>query len=106
MAFHDALYKFGRTSIAHEGELDSRLRFDENGRLQIGKDNWVLPVGFIVGMTLAVVVATENLGERTADGLTLAIFGRPFNLNEIWGHPEQVREHICATFRDPDLFSQ
>ena len=27
----DALYKFGRTSIAHEGELDPRLQFNEGG---------------------------------------------------------------------------
>jgi hypothetical protein len=27
MSFPDAIYKFGRTAIAHEGELDPRLTF-------------------------------------------------------------------------------
>ena len=38
MTFQDALYKFGRTPIAHEGELDPRLTFNNQGRLEIGKD--------------------------------------------------------------------
>jgi hypothetical protein len=105
MSLHDALYKFGRTPIAHEGELDSRLCFVEDGRRQLGGDKWILPVGYIVGMTLAVVIAPENSGERTSDSLAIAVFGKQFMLSEIWGHPEQVREHICATFRNPNLFS-
>src|SRR5438045_1807998 len=50
MAFHDALYEFGRTPIAHEGELDPRLTFNNDGRLEIGKDRWNLPVSFISAM--------------------------------------------------------
>ena len=30
----DALYKFGRTPIAHEGELDPRLRFNDDGAIR------------------------------------------------------------------------
>ena len=59
----DALYKFGRTSIAHEGELDPRLEFNETGSIVIGQDKWSLPTGYIVGMSLAVVVAPENTRE-------------------------------------------
>jgi hypothetical protein len=105
MAFHDVLYKFGRTSIMHEGELDHRLKFNTNGRMRISKDVWDLPIGFIVGMSLAVVIAKENKGERTPDGIGITVFNRQFALNEIWGNPEPVRKHICEVFQDPSLFS-
>jgi hypothetical protein len=105
MSLPEALYKFGRTSIMHEGELDPRLRFNDAGILEIGREGWNLPVGFIVGMALAVIIAKENLGERTPDGIGINIFGRQFLLNEIWGNPDAVRNHICAVFHDPALFS-
>ena len=105
MTFDEALYKFGRTPIAHEGELDPRLSFNNNMGMQIGRDNWNLPSGYITGMALAVIVAPENLGEKTADGLRITIFNKHFTLNEIWGRPEPVRVHICEVFRDPELFA-
>lgn len=105
MAFHDALYSFGRTPIAHEGELDPRLTFNNSGSLQIGKDKWNLPVSFIVGMALAVIIAPENKGERTTDSLGITVFEKQFVLNEIWGQSKSVHEHICRKFHDPNLFS-
>lgn len=104
MSFHDALYNFGRTPIAHEGELDPRLTFNSNGRLQIGKDHWNLPISYIAGMALAVIIAPENAGERTAAGLGMTVFEKRLALNDIWGRPGLVREHICERFRDPNLF--
>ena len=44
----DALYKLGRTTIAHEGELDPRLNFNEQGRIAISQERWDLPVGYIL----------------------------------------------------------
>ena len=105
VTFHEALYKFGRTAIAHEGELDPRLTFNIDGGLQIGKDRWNLPITYIVGMSLAVIIAPENAGERTADGLGMVVFGKQFVLNDIWGRPDSVREHICAMFRNKNLFA-
>jgi hypothetical protein len=105
VSFHDALYNFGRTPIAHEGELDPRLTFNTEGGLQIGKDHWNLPISYIVGMSLAVIIAPENAGERTAEGLAITVFGKQFALNDIWGRPESVRDHICIRFRDPNLFA-
>ncbi|OGS91120.1 MAG: hypothetical protein A2061_10155 [Gallionellales bacterium GWA2_59_43] len=105
MAFHDALYNFGRTPIAHEGELDPRLTFNSSGGLKISLDKWNLPISFIAGMALAVVIAPENEGERTADSLGITVFGKRFMLNEIWGRPRSVHEHICSKFHNPTLFS-
>lgn len=104
-AFHDALYEFGRTPIAHEGELDPRLQFNDSGGLQIGVDSWNLPVSFIAGMALAVIIAPENKGERTADGLSVVVLGARFMVNDIWGRPDEVRKYLCEKFRDPNLFS-
>jgi hypothetical protein len=104
-SFHDAIYDFGRTPIAHEGELDPRLTFNNNGGLQIGSNNWNLPISFIVGMSLAVIIARENKGERTLNELGIVIFGKQFALNDIWGKPEAIRLHLCEKFRDDNLFS-
>lgn len=105
VSFHEALYNFGRTPIVHEGELDPRLTFNIEGGLQIGKVYWNLPISYIAGMTLAVIIAPENSGERTAEGLTITVFGKRFALNDIWGRPEPVRDHICTQFRNPNLFT-
>jgi hypothetical protein len=105
ISFEDALYKFGRTPISHEGELDPRLKFNEKGGIQIGRDNWNLPSSYIVGMALAVIIAPENEGEHTQEGLGITIFDKRFALNDIWGKPDDVRSHICGVFRDPGLFA-
>ena len=83
----DALYKFGRTSIAHEGELDPRLQFNEGGSLVIGQEKWNLPTGYIVGMSLAVVVAPENSTESVDTKLGFNLFGEQRNVSMTLRHP-------------------
>jgi hypothetical protein len=100
----DALYKFGRTSIAHEGELDPRLHFNEDGSLLIGNDRWDLPTGYIVGMSLAVVVAPENANEVVDAKLGFNLFGKQYQMNSLWGARIKVRAAIAARFKDPHLF--
>jgi hypothetical protein len=102
----DALYKFGRTSIAHEGELDPRLEFNEGGSLLIGQDKWSLPTGYIVGMSLAVVVAPENSTESVDAKLWFSLFGERHQLNSLWGQRQRVRAVIAARFEDPLLFQR
>ena len=101
----DALYKFGRTSIAHEGELDHRLNFNEEGRLVIGQDRWDLPVGYIFGMFIAVIVAHENRDELIGTELTATLFDQRVRINDIWGKRESVRQLIATKFHRPYLFN-
>ncbi|MCG3112955.1 MAG: hypothetical protein MCM46_14155 [Candidatus Manganitrophus sp. SB1] len=101
----DALYKFGRTPIAHEGELDPRLQFNDAGSVEIGAVRWNLPSGYIVGMTVAVVVAPENKAERVSDDLGITLFGKQFRINELWGE-RLVHGLICEKFRNPRLFER
>ncbi len=101
----DALYKFGRTSIAHEGELDHRLNFNEEGRLVIGQDRWDLPVGYIFGMFIAVIVAHENRDELIETELTATLFDQRVRINDIWGKRESVRQLIATKFHRPYLFN-
>ncbi|HDS1202459.1 TPA: hypothetical protein QD004_001744 [Shewanella algae] len=104
MSFEDALYKFGRTSIAHEGEIDPRLTFNSNGGMTISKELWNLPSGYLAAMALAVIISSENQGERTSEGLKITIYGKSFNLNDIWGCSYEVKRHICDKFDDQQLF--
>lgn len=105
MSLENILYKFGRTPIAHEGELDQRLSFNNDGKIQSHRDNWNLPSGYIAGMALAVIIAPENKGEKTVEGLGITIFEKRFLLNEIWGKPDAVQTHVCTKFRNPKLFT-
>jgi hypothetical protein len=100
----DALYEFGRNPIAHEGELDPRLHFNDHGRLQIGAELWNLPSGYIVGMALAVIVAPENAAERVDDDLQFLLFGEPFRVNALWGQKAMIHERLRKRFGRADAF--
>lgn len=102
----DALYRFGRTSIAHEGELDPRLQFNEGGSLVIGQEKWNLPTGYIVGMSLAVVVAPENSKESVDANLGFNLFGEQHQLNSLWGQRQKMQAFLAAQFEDPLLFQR
>lgn len=90
----------------HEGELDPRLQFNDNGSVEIGSEGWNLPSGYIIGMSIAVVVAPENKAERVAESLGIILFGQEFRVNELWGQREKVRALGCEKFRNPRLFEE
>lgn len=97
----DALYKFGRTSLLHEGELDPKLSFNSDGILEIGVDTWRLPSAYIVGMCVAVLAAPENKGEKVDDGGTFNLFGKSFAANDLWGERAQLEALMDQYFTPP-----
>lgn len=99
--FPQAIYKFGRSAILHEGELDPRLQFNESGSLQIG-DVWNLPVPYITAMSVSVVVAPENANESLRHPPQLTVFDKTFNLNELWGQRNKIKQLICEVFKNPN----
>jgi len=103
VTFPEAIYKFGRTPIAHEGELDPRLTFNDTGSLQIG-NTWNLPSSYITGLCVAVISAPENMQEFIEAPLRLSIFGREFQINELWGAEPLVKKIIADAFQNPHLF--
>jgi hypothetical protein len=103
VSFPEAIYRFGRTAISHEGELDPRLRFNDTGSLQIGAV-WNLPSSYITGLCVGVMVAPENAHEYIDAALSLTIFDRKFLINELWGAKHEVQEAICVAFGDPKIF--
>ena len=103
VSFPDAIYKFGRTSISHEGELDPRLKINDTGQLNIG-DVWNLPSSYITGLVVGVMVEPENTGEHIDSNLSLTIFDNQLPINELWGAEQRVQQIICDAFRNQDLF--
>ena len=101
IGFPDAIYKFGRTSIAHEGELDERLQFIDTGPLAIGKV-WSLPSSYVLGMCVAVMAARENAKETIAANGNITILGRSWGIKELWGSEEQLNTDIFTRFEIPD----
>lgn len=104
VSFPDAIYRFGRTSISHEGELDRRLKLSNDGTLSIG-EVWVLPASYITALCIAVMVAPECVGEEIKGDATIPLFGTTWHLNELWGAHERLKSSIATAFRDPTLFA-
>jgi hypothetical protein len=97
LSIPQAIYKFGRTSIAHEGELDSRLNFDNKNGMSIGQ-TWNLPPSFITGLILSVIIAPENSGEKFEQDYKVKIHGKEFNVSELWGKRQIIREWMEAEY--------
>ena len=98
-----ALYKFGRTSIVHEGELDERLNINEHGRIEIGKV-WNLSSSYITGLIVSVIIAPENNNEKIEKDFNISLFGTNYKVNELWGEIEIVKKRMCNLWKNDDLF--
>jgi len=101
--FPTAIYKFGRTSIVHEGELDERLQINDGSVLQIGRI-WSLPPSYLTGLIIAVVLSPENVTERIDKELSIQLFGHKYQLNELWGKIEIIKQRMCELWQNERLF--
>ncbi|MDO6685396.1 MULTISPECIES: hypothetical protein [unclassified Agarivorans] len=97
VSFPEAIYKFGRTSIAHEGELDPRLNFDNTTGMSIG-EQWNLPPSFIIGLILSVVLAPENNTEQLNGSYGVTIHGDKLDLGQQWGNRSGFRSYMEHKF--------
>ena len=104
VTFEEAIYKFGRTAIAHEGELNPRLQFVNGGSWSIG-EVWNLPTRYILGLCVATMVAPECKGEQIAIGAHVTLFGRNWEINQLWGAELEVKAHVASIFQDRRLFT-
>jgi len=104
VTFPEAIYKFGRTSIAHEGELDKRLEITDSDTLSIG-EVWSLPASYIHAMCIAVMVVPENASEHLEHDGTVNLFGQEWKVNELWGAEAKLKAAIAAAFHEPSLFA-
>jgi hypothetical protein len=103
IGFPAALYKFGRTSIVHEGELDERLRITESPQLRIGYV-WELPYTYIFGIIIALVLSEENKDEKLSESLHVNLFDTNYTISDLFGRRKQVEKIMCDLWNKPDLF--
>lgn len=89
--FPTAIYKFGRTAIVHEGELDPRLKFSKSGVLEIG-ETWHLPAPYIFGLCVAVMSAKENANERAPISGSIVILGNHWEVDALWGAEAKIEQ--------------
>ncbi|WP_144408726.1 hypothetical protein, partial [Chromobacterium vaccinii] len=97
VTLEEAIYKFGRTSIVHEGELDPRLKFVQTGGISIGKE-WVLPISFILALIIAVLSAKECRGEEIDINEHITILDRTWHVNSLIGNAPEIKTHVAAAF--------
>ncbi len=95
MSVGDALYKFGRNPIIHEGELDPMLSFITKGQITMGPSGWKLPVDYIPALQLAVILAPENNQEEIPGNLGLNLYNQHFLVNDLWGNPAPIYEMLA-----------
>lgn len=93
ISFEDALYKFGRTSIMHEGELDNRLVIHNKQYISIG-ETWELPKSYICSLALSVVLAPENHDDYFINRYRINTPIGELILNSLWGKSEEISERI------------
>ncbi|NDL64819.1 hypothetical protein [Acerihabitans arboris] len=91
----DALYKYGRTSIAHEGELDKRLSVQEGRGVSFG-DEFILDKKYLSALGIIVILSPENIGEHLEGNYNLYLIDKYINVNSLWGRKEDVIKKIIS----------
>ncbi|MCX0499721.1 hypothetical protein D3M71_11190 [Erwinia billingiae] len=91
--FPEAMYKFGRTSIMHEGELDPRLIIGEGLDLSLGHV-WQLPATYVLAMAISVITAPENKNEFFIDNKIIHINDKNYRVNDLWGKSAKLRKDL------------
>jgi len=94
LSFGEAIYKFGRTSVMHEGELDQRLSFEATDQIMIVGDKWILPPSYIAAMITAVMAAEENSKEFFSHPKRLHLHGQMVSANDIWGEKRLIQRML------------
>lgn len=97
-SFPEAVYKYGRTAIVHEGELDRRLRVVEAGGMSVNGDVWTLPSSYLFAMTIGVMAAKENGREDLGFDGAVRFFDRQWRLKQIWGGEGKIRVTMSKIF--------
>lgn len=99
MTLPKVLYLYGRCPIAHEGELDPRLRITENQELIIDT-TWTFPSSYIFALMVSVLLAVENENEFFNKNFKISFCNITFNANELWGRAVNTRQIIGLTDRN------
>jgi len=94
LTFGEIIYKFGRTAVMHEGELDPRLSFAMDGQPSAIGDKWVLPPSYIAAMITAVMAAEENKKEFFSSPKRILLGDKAVNANDVWGNKALVQRLI------------
>lgn len=102
MTVPKALYLYGRCPIAHEGELDPRLKITEKEEFIMG-GNWTFPTSYIFALMISVLLAPENKDEFFVQNFQLSFCQKTFKANELWGLSNDVRQIIGLTDRNNRL---
>ena len=100
LSFPEVIYRFGKSAILHEGQLDPRLTFNNSGTLQIGAI-WNLPASYITAICICTVAAPENRGEQIPQSYTAEVLGRNYDLNDLWGNRAEIRKRVDEFMDQP-----
>jgi len=95
ISFPEAIYKYVRTAIVHEGELDARLKLVEPGKFRIG-ELWELPESIVPALILAVIVARESRAERTSVPVFVTVLGARQEVSSLWGQEDMIRALLAS----------
>lgn len=100
LSIPEVLYKFGRTSAMHEGEIDERLQITNDPEFTLGDAVWKLPSFFIMAMAIAVITAPENIDEEIQGNFIIESFGEKLQLQNLWGRRDILVDIIKSNAPD------
>jgi len=87
----EVLYKLVRCALVHEAELSDRVIVTSELKFGLSKDSkFILSLGLIWGMIIAVIGSPANLQERVPDSYGISVRGEKFILNELWGKKVEI----------------
>lgn len=98
LTMEQAIYKYGRTSVMHEGELDPRLKVGPEGMFSFGAEGMMIPPKYVIGLAVAVVLAPENKTERMSRSFKIDILDTHCDINDHWGSPGVIKGYVDRWF--------
>ncbi|MBL7780340.1 MAG: hypothetical protein JNM22_03915 [Saprospiraceae bacterium] len=85
VGIEDIIYHIIRCGLIHECEIDSRIEFTDDTIIDDFDGVFKIPKQVFWGLALAVILCEKNIGEVTADEVSINLNGKDFAIDELWG---------------------
>jgi hypothetical protein len=97
----DIIYNVLRCGLLHEGSIPDEIEFIDEIRIGHAGGRWRFPKTYVMGGLLAVIGAKSNAKERLPRQYAVMIMGKPYQVNYLWGHGDEIRHIMASTTQAP-----
>jgi hypothetical protein len=93
----DIIYNVLRCGLLHEGSIPYEIEFVDEISIGHAGGRWRFPKTYVMGGLLAVIGAKSNAKERVPPQYAMMIMGKPYQVNDLWGHGDEIRHIMTCT---------